>query len=168
MFNLDQSKTYFHPVVFDSVDAEGKKLKIEFDAEFPRLAQSEIKEILDAKPVSTNRETIAAFMDEAADCIKADLTKYADLGDNARQVVAQSCAASLGELFGDRIHEKKTVTDEIVANRVLVGFRKVKSGESDVTFNEETKKRVLNYRGAVGAIAKSWLKSIGIEGVAKN
>jgi hypothetical protein len=168
MFNLNQSKTYFHPVVFDTIDGAGKKLKIEFDAEFPRLGQDEIKAILDAKPVNTTEETIAAFMQEATDCIKADLAKYTDLGDNAKQAIAQGCATSLIELFGDRIHEKKLVTDEIVSNRVLVGFRKVKDGDVDVTFTDESKTRALNYRGAIGAVAKSWLKSIGIEGIAKN
>lgn len=45
MLKLDQSESYWYPVVIELIDAEGKKKKFDFDAKFKRLDEDERAEL---------------------------------------------------------------------------------------------------------------------------
>lgn len=46
MFQLDDKRSYWYPVTVDMVDDEGRKRSFTFDAEFDRLEQTELEDIM--------------------------------------------------------------------------------------------------------------------------
>ncbi|HRQ63882.1 MAG TPA: hypothetical protein PKZ76_03310 [Xanthomonadaceae bacterium] len=46
MFQLDQNESYWYPVSIEMIDAEGRKRSFTFDAEFERLPQAELEDMM--------------------------------------------------------------------------------------------------------------------------
>jgi len=116
MFKLDQGNTYFFPVTVEMTDAEGRKRKFEFDAEFERLPQDEIN-----------------------------------------------------EFFRKREEGEAPLKDADLLDRVFKGWRKVQDAEGrELEVTPDNRAMLLNVYPVSPSIAKAWLKSIGIEGKAKN
>jgi hypothetical protein len=73
------------------------------------------------------------------------------------------------EIFRKREEDEPPVKDAEVLDRVLVGWRGVKNADgSDLEVNPGNRARLLNRFPASSSIVRAYLKSIGIEGKAKN
>jgi len=116
MFKLDQGNTYWFPVTVEMTDAEGRKRKFDFDAEFERIPQDEIN-----------------------------------------------------DFFRKREEGEEPLKDADLIERVFRGWRRVQDAEGrDVPVTPENRAALLNVFPVSPSIARAWLKSIGIEGKAKN
>ena len=75
----------------------------------------------------------------------------------------------INELFRSRGEDEEKLRDADVIERVLVGWRKIKdhNGE-DLIVNDENRATLLKQFPVPASIVKAFLKSIGIEGKAKN
>lgn len=116
MFKLDQSNTYWYPVSVEMTDSDGRKRKVEFDAEFARLPQDEIN-----------------------------------------------------ELFRKREEDETPLKDADLLDRVFRGWRRVQDAEGrELPVTSENRATVLGIFPVSPSVVRAYLKSIGIEGKAKN
>lgn len=75
----------------------------------------------------------------------------------------------LTELFRTRTDDEPVLKDSEVLDRVLVGWRDVQDAEGrPLEVNPANREALLNRFPVGGCIVKAFLKSIGIEGKAKN
>lgn len=117
MFKLDESPTYWYPVVVEMTAQEGgRKQKFTFEAEFNRITQDE-----------------------------------------------------LNEIFRVRGEDDAPLKDSEVLDRVFVGWRDIQDASGHpLQVNASNREQLLNRFPVPGCIVKAFLKSIGIEGKAKN
>jgi len=116
MFKLDQTNTYWYPVIVEMTDDEGRRRKFDFDAQFERIPQDEIN-----------------------------------------------------DLFRERSDDEPKLKDNEVVERVFRGWRKIQAADgSDLTVNAENRELLLNTYPVSSCVVRAYLKSIGIEGRAKN
>lgn len=115
MFKLDQNENFWFPVSLELTGDEGKKLRMDFDAQFKRIAQSEITALL------------------------------------------------------HREEGEAPPTDQQIVDAVFVGWRKVQDADgAELPVNAENRTRLLDTFPVRREVVRAWLKSIGIEGKAKN
>ncbi len=116
MFKLDQSETYWYPVTVEMTSDDGRRRKFDFEAEFERIPQSEIK-----------------------------------------------------EMFRPRDEDEPKLQDDEVVERVFRGWRKIVGPDDQpLEVNHENRRKLLDTYPVTSSIVKAFLKSIGIEGRAKN
>ena len=115
MFKLDQNENFWFPVSLELTSDDGKKLRADFDAQFKRVAQSEITALL------------------------------------------------------RREEGEEPPTDQQIVDAVFVGWRKVQGEDgAELPVNAENRARLLDTFPVRREVVRAWLKSIGIEGKAKN
>lgn len=117
MFTLDESQTYWYPVVVEMTAKEGgRKQKFTFDAEFNRLPQDE-----------------------------------------------------LTDMFRVRGEDEAALKDSDVLDRVFVAWRDIQDAQGHpLAVTSENRELLLNRFPVASCVVKAFLKSIGIEGKAKN
>ncbi len=116
MFQISQSNLYWFPVHVELTDADGRKKKFDFDAQFERISQDEFD-----------------------------------------------------DLFRAREESEGQLRDSEVVDRVFRGWRRVQDNEgNDLAVTPENRSTLLNVFGVKTAIIRAFIKSIGIEGKAKN
>jgi len=116
MFTLDEGSTYWYPVTVEMTGSDGRRKRLDFEAEFERLPQDEIN-----------------------------------------------------EMFRQRDEDEPALKDVDVIDRVLRGWRGVKDASGEVLeVNASNRARLLNVYPVQPSIIRAFLKSIGIEGKAKN
>lgn len=115
----DEPATYWYTVTVAMVTEEGRRRNFEFDAQFVRLPQSELEDII--------------------------------------------------QRVRDGIESNRPIKDREILDRVFVGWRKVAGvGGGDLAVTPDNRERLLEQHPAQPSIVRAWLKSVGIEGAAKN
>lgn len=170
---IDQSPHYWYPVVFDTVNEDGKKEKIEFDAQFARLTDPEIQELLapEREAIASRAELKATFAEDLAESLREELKETHGIeNETLARSTADFIAGRIADKYEDRILEPAPmVNNDTVLGKVFQGFRKVVDGSNNaVEVTDETKKKVRAIRNCTPAMITAWLKSIGVEGKVKN